>query len=40
MTDRDPVSAATDYLRERLEGRAPAAALILGSGLGALADEV
>ena len=40
MTDRDPVSAATEYLRERLEGRSPAVALILGSGLGALADEV
>ena len=40
MSDRDPVGAAVEYLRERLEGRAPSVALILGSGLGALADAV
>lgn len=35
----DPVAAATDYLADRL-GRRPEIALILGSGLGDLADQV
>lgn len=39
MTDRDPVDAATEYLAGRLE-HAPSVALVLGSGLGALADAV
>lgn len=39
MTDGDPVAAATEYLRDRLEAR-PSVALILGSGLGALAEAV
>ena len=34
------MSVAAGYLTERLEGRSPAVALILGSGLGALADSV
>lgn len=37
--DSDPVTAATELLRGRLETR-PSVALILGSGLGALADAV
>lgn len=37
--DSDPVTAATALLRGRLETR-PSVALILGSGLGALADAV
>ncbi len=40
MTDRDPVGAAAEYLRPRLDGRSPSVALVLGSGLGALADAV
>lgn len=39
MKDRDPVRAATEYLEERLETR-PSVALILGSGLGGLAESV
>ncbi|MDX1673619.1 MAG: purine-nucleoside phosphorylase [Longimicrobiales bacterium] len=38
-TDRGPVEAAAEYLGERLETR-PSVALILGSGLGALAGAV
>lgn len=37
--ERDHVTAA-EYVRDRLEGRSPAVALILGSGLGALAEAV
>lgn len=36
---QDPVARARDYLEERLD-RSPEVALILGSGLGALAEEV
>ena len=39
MTDSDPVAAATEYLRPRLDAE-PAVALVLGSGLGGLADQV
>jgi purine-nucleoside phosphorylase len=39
MTGKDPVAAATEHLRERLE-RTPSVALVLGSGLGELADAV
>lgn len=39
MTDREPVEAATEYLRGRLQAQ-PSVALVLGSGLGALADAV
>ncbi|PZO82518.1 MAG: purine-nucleoside phosphorylase [Mesorhizobium amorphae] len=34
------MSAAADALRERLEGRAPKLAIVLGSGLGGLVDQV
>jgi purine-nucleoside phosphorylase len=39
MTDRDPVVTAAAYLEGRLEER-PTVALVLGSGLGALAEAV
>ena len=34
------IHAASDYLAERLEGRKPAVGIVLGSGLGKLADEI
>ena len=34
------IGTATDYVRERLEGRKPEAGIILGSGLGRLADLI
>ncbi len=40
MANGDPVSAAAEFLRSRLEERSPTVALILGSGLGALAEAV
>lgn len=39
MTERDPVGAAVEYLEGRLGAR-PMVALILGSGLGGLAESV
>ena len=37
---RDPIDDAVTSLRERLDGRAPRVGLVLGSGLGGLADEI
>ena len=34
------IHAASDYLAERLEGRKPVVGVVLGSGLGKLADEI
>ena len=34
------INAATEYLRGRLEGRKPVAGIVLGSGLGKLADQI
>ena len=34
------IHAASDYLAERLEGRQPVVGIVLGSGLGKLADEI
>ena len=39
MSDTDPVEAAAEHLRTRLQAT-PSVALVLGSGLGALADRV
>ena len=34
------INAATEYLSKRLEGRKPVAGIVLGSGLGKLADQI
>ena len=34
------INAATEYLSKRLQGRQPVAGIVLGSGLGKLADEI
>ena len=40
MSYLDNIYLASDYLKNRLEGRQPVVGIVLGSGLGKLADEI
>ena len=40
MSYLDTIHAASDYVKSRLEGRQPVVGIVLGSGLGKLADEI
>jgi len=40
MTYLETIYAAADYVKSRLKGRAPKIGIVLGSGLGKLADEI
>ena len=40
MTCLETIYAAADYVKSRLEGRQPLVGIVLGSGLGKLADEI
>ena len=40
MTYTQTIYAAADYVKEKLQDRKPVAGIILGSGLGKLADEI
>ena len=40
MTYRESINLAAEYLTMRLEGRKPQVGIVLGSGLGKLADEI
>ena len=40
MTQPQVIHAAAAYIRERMEGRKPVVGIVLGSGLGRLADEI
>ena len=41
MTDRiTPYKAAADYIREQIKGQTPLVGVVLGSGLGSLADKI
>ncbi|MBO4633923.1 MAG: purine-nucleoside phosphorylase [Bacteroidales bacterium] len=40
MSNLETIYAASDYVKSRLEGRQPLVGIVLGSGLGKLADEI
>ena len=40
MTNLETIYLASDYVKTRLEGREPVVGIVLGSGLGKLADEI
>ena len=40
MSYADTINLAADYVKTRLEGRQPVVGIVLGSGLGKLADEI
>ncbi|MBR4774578.1 MAG: purine-nucleoside phosphorylase [Bacteroidales bacterium] len=40
MTNLETIYLAADYVKTRLEGRQPVVGIVLGSGLGKLADEI